>query len=832
MSPMEQRKVAPSIFVDSSSSDRERMKVLKRKIPTRDLEPLHENSFETFFKKSSLFGHYEWVEKQLREEIMEEYLDATKQSILDFILLDPLEQKRLKIETLHQAPRLNTVRAPVPWHDCFMTAKNFCEKHLHTTSSPIYELTRLWDEKFSTELFFQGDKKTFGMHKSPQEFIMAVNNRCDEVRDVLVTQWLPKAAEILEEHFQSSQKRYDVKALKRNDPEAVEDIMELFNCVASLMSSQVRRLVKDSLTRLVIFVEVHKDPSILKKAEDYDLLNFIQKEPVLNLKIVANDSPQPGFSPSLETTKEIIASCFEYIIESGSGFNRLELLLFPEHMDQLPTQNLFSVAPSEDWVVSLLARADYVVSQHAPNIETFLEVYAPFDDILSGNELESVSTFIFESNDKECEDIASRILKLRAVLNQVNGLYPNCALGLFFLDCTQINFELIELVKDLENRIVDDQVQKNRQLNRQINREYEEIGRKLAREPEDTEELVNIMNYLREVVKVKKDALSARVQKAGIRLGFLIEFATLEEEDYRINYNVLSQPEHLRNVLDFNEEKFAVKKVTAENTVRQKSKDIELELERITKAIEKFNTEETNSSEETKRLVELLSSLREDLDKVGDRIEHLNFEESLLEREESVFDAHPDGIREMQPFQQLWETAHDWNVKSESWLNGTFRKIKVDEMAEDISNMWRLLFKLSKMFSDTPAPRRMADTVRTKIDKFKRDLPIIQALGAKGMRPRHWDRVEEVVGTDIRPDEDTTLLQMLEFNLGQHLPKLEEIAVSAAKEYALERTLDKMKEDWHEMKFILLPYRDTVMSRLSNLINIFIFLHRIKNLRM
>ena len=79
------------------------MKVLKRKIPTKDLEPLHEESFQTFFRKSNLSGQYEWAEKELREEIMEEYLDATKQSILDFILLDPLEQKRLKIETPHQA---------------------------------------------------------------------------------------------------------------------------------------------------------------------------------------------------------------------------------------------------------------------------------------------------------------------------------------------------------------------------------------------------------------------------------------------------------------------------------------------------------------------------------------------------------------------------------------------------------------------------------------------------------------------------------------------------------------------------------------------------------
>ena len=63
---------------------------------------------------------------------------------------------------------------------------------------------------------------------------------------------------------------------------------------------------------------------------------------------------------------------------------------------------------------------------------------------------------------------------------------------------------------------------------------------------------------------------------------------------------------------------------------------------------------------------------------------------------------------------------------------------------------------------------------------------------------------------DIRPDEDTTLLQMLEYNLSDHIHRLEEVAGSAMKEFALERSLDKMKEEWEAMVFTLLPYRDTV----------------------
>ena len=44
------------------------------------------------------------------------------------------------------------------------------------------------------------------------------------------------------------------------------------------------------------------------------------------------------------------------------------------------------------------------------------------------------------------------------------------------------------------------------------------------------------------------------------------------EEDFRLNSNVFGQPEHLRNVIDYNEEKFQSKKVVAENAVRKKAK--------------------------------------------------------------------------------------------------------------------------------------------------------------------------------------------------------------------------------------------------------------------
>ena len=71
----------------------------------------------------------------------------------------------------------------------------------------------------------------------------------------------------------------------------------------------------------------------------------------------------------------------------------------------------------------------------------------------------------------------------------------------------------------------------------------------------------------------------------------------------------------------------------------------------------------------------------------------------------------------------------------------------------------------------------MAEIMKKKIDKFNKDMPLIAALGGNGMQGRHWDQIQEHVGKDVRPRNDTTLKEMLEYNLGSHIEKIEEISV-------------------------------------------------------
>ena len=65
------------------------------------------------------------------------------------------------------------------------------------------------------------------------------------------------------------------------------------------------------------------------------------------------------------------------------------------------------------------------------------------------------------------------------------------------------------------------------------------------------------------------------------------------------------------------------------------------------------------------------------------------------------------------------------------------------------------------------------------------------------------------VGYDITPTEETPLCETLSFGLEKHLDALEEISGVASKEHALEKAMMKMKEEWADVCFVFIPYRDT-----------------------
>lgn len=91
------------------------------------------------------------------------------------------------------------------------------------------------------------------------------------------------------------------------------------------------------------------------------------------------------------------------------------------------------------------------------------------------------------------------------------------------------------------------------------------------------------------------------------------------------------------------------------------------------------------------------------------------------------------------------------------------------------------MYRLTKTFAEQPSPQRVANQFKMKIDKFKQHLALLHVVCNPGLRQRHWQQMEEVVGFELKPDDTTPFQTMVEYNLNKWIDKLEEIGAAAAK---------------------------------------------------
>lgn len=72
---------------------------------------------------------------------------------------------------------------------------------------------------------------------------------------------------------------------------------------------------------------------------------------------------------------------------------------------------------------------------------------------------------------------------------------------------------------------------------------------------------------------------------------------------------------------------------------------------------------------------------------------------------------------------------------------GPFQKINSEEIEQELGDMFRTMYKLTKIFNDQPGPRNVSDRLRNKIDKFRQHQPLLNVICNPGIRDRHWEQV-------------------------------------------------------------------------------------------
>ncbi|XP_044928668.1 dynein axonemal heavy chain 3 isoform X4 [Mustela putorius furo] len=528
---------------------------------------------------------------------------------------------------------------------------------------------------------------------------------------------------------------------------------------------------------------------------------------LIMIKLEVHD-PVIVFNPSFDDCWELIRNSFLEIIKNSREIPKVESILFPE----LKGYNLIlgTVNTEEKLVSDFVDQTFEVYQKNQVGPHKYLNVYKKYDDLLDNMAEQNITAFLKENH--EIEDFVVRIRSIKRRRNEIASMHITVPLAMFCLDTMSLNYDLCERAQNLKDRLIQFQVDVNRNMNTSICNQYNTIADKVSEIPANTEELVSLIEFLKKSSDVTVFKLRRQLRDAIERLEFLMDYAVLPQEDIKLNSTLFLWPDQIEDIFENSRNLLLNKRDQAEMDLIKRCSEFEVKLESYNKELDGFRKREVMSTEEMKNNVEKLSELSKNLDQALMEFELINKEEELLEKEKSTFPLLQALISNKVPYEQLWLTTYEFSIKSEEWMNGPLFLLNAEEISDEIGSMWRTIYKLTKTLADVPAPRRLAENVKVKIDKFKQHIPILSISCNPGMKERHWQQISEIVGCEIKPTETTCLLNMLEYGFGKFVDKLEPIGAAASKEYSLEKNLEKMKSDWVNMTFNFMKYRDTDTS--------------------
>ena len=292
-------------------------------------------------------------------------------------------------------------------------------------------------------------------------------------------------------------------------------------------------------------------------------------------------------------------------------------------------------------------------------------------------------------------------------------------------------------------------------------------------------------------------------------------YSDLKQADYDLNTELFSWGYEISKSIE--EAKNLIEKSRTSNSV-----ELQERREKFTKEIENLSSqlpeyETYGDMDDINRYLKSAQRLQSKLDNLSEKVKTLNTDEALFGLEPKPLPNLQETITHFTPYLQLYQVATEFEKLHDSWMNGSFLQLNPETIESEVSNMWKSIYKLNAHFEGNSAPVSIAVDVKSRIETFKKHIPLITVLCNPGIRDRHWKQISDIVGFKFQPDETTSLGLVLERNLALYLDKIDQVSAVASKEHSFEKALQKMRTEWSGVCFNVLEYRDTGTYILSGI---------------
>lgn len=764
---------------------------IQRGIDTEHVAPLEDSwldhvmeLLDNKLKTSTVLS--ESLEK-LRDEMRDDYMLGVKKSIVDFVLKDPhaMDKDPVPIKPPHRQ-ELDVV--PKPWNKATAQAYELVSANLFTTNPILAQILNNWYKDYSSLRLVNG--VTLLTHPEPMELAMyqqLVSKDMETTKVILLKRWFPEVQNV----FYNGNKRKQIP---------LAQLDQFFESSAVLMTNLLRELALNSILE---YEQVFCPP------EGQDLKGLF---PGFVISVVLHGTAVE-FEPSAKGFEVVVLNAFDKMIEVVCSIPRVESKLYPTESAYNSRPNLHpvidevTIEQAKEKVKEILNIAMQLPINH-------VKLFDKYQFLINREAEEELKQFLSEEH--TFPEYEKMVLKYEELIQELQyGTEKLVRLGLFELQLDQLCHALAKRANEIVINLLQRMSQDNQKLNTELRQEYETIADKALVTPNNTDQLMELTEYIEQVKTKEIDVLEDKVLQARQRVTFLINHTTLTKSEIHLNVETFNWYNRMPKIFEEHEEIITRSRREAEDGLKLRRERFLTELEGYAKQMEEFET--FGDLQEVRRYMKKAQALNAKLEDAQAKIEGFNNEEDAFEWERTQYPLKNKLANTLTPYFKLYTTIVDFQEKTDVWMDGPMSGVDPDQVENDTGTFWRGLYKLEKVFNETPNPLKMAQKVKSRVDEFKENLPLIGALFNPGLRERHWEKMSSMAGQDLMPTEGSNLRQYIEMNLDSYLEQFEAISEAASKEHSLEKAMEKMISEWDDMEFILIVYRETGTKILSSI---------------
>uniref|UniRef100_A0A8C4T2P1 Dynein axonemal heavy chain 12 n=1 Tax=Erpetoichthys calabaricus TaxID=27687 RepID=A0A8C4T2P1_ERPCA len=648
----------------------------------------------------------------------------------------------------------------VPWHDTFISCREEMRTNLHILHPAMRMILDMGYMTFSKMLLV--DVSSY-RSQGPVECESLKNDvvlQSEKMEEKIMNSWYPKVIHLLTE-------KDTLKEIK-------QDRLESFlNCASALLSNQLKALIVKTVEAYVNLFEP---------------LN-LDEVPLFKMQLTFDDEKME-FYPSLQDLEETVLFVLRRITNTMQKVQTVTSWLSEGNAIEVLDAKLDN--DILNWALSTLSSS---VKKNVKGPSEHLKSYVNrYDWLVNGTALNRVEKFLAEN--RTFDECTKFIEEFHVLAKEISSLPTLAIFEIIHLNCDDLKQGLAQKA--------------NISICEVICNCYETIKEKILKQPDSTEEMMEIIAYVDRVKRVDIRALNERITESHRRLNYLVDVHLFSQEDLKLNSTVLLWPEKINPIFDRNEEVIQEAKRKGESELYSKREKVMVELEKLSRRMEDFA--DYSELEMMQQYVNDARNVQKHLQEAEDMIAFINKEEGLYKWDQTNYPELDTLKVNIEPYQKLFGTILKWQKSEKRWMDGAFLDLNGETMEGEVDEFFREVFKMLKFFEQKQkkAEQEMQKAPRKHLPGAEEDV-----VEEKKALPRHWDQMSAIVEYDLTPNSGTTLRKVLKYNLGPYLDKFETISAAASKEFSLEKAMHVMMDVWVNVFFNTSPYRESGVSILS-----------------